>query len=80
MTPTDVVTIEAWTARREALPVTEKELARARDPLAAERRRPIASYPEDGCSGRTMFADNVPKLVHRRTDEYTTDELAGGTH
>jgi hypothetical protein len=24
----------------------------------------IATYPEDGCPGCTMFADNLPSLTH----------------
>ena len=100
--PTTVVSGQEWNAAREALLVKEKQLTRARDALAAERRRlpmvrvekeyrfegpegevslldlfegrrqlivyrffldpgmKIASYPENGCPGCTMFADNLP--------------------
>jgi predicted dithiol-disulfide oxidoreductase (DUF899 family) len=37
--PTFVVSQQEWNSRREALLVKEKELTRARDALAAERRR-----------------------------------------
>jgi predicted dithiol-disulfide oxidoreductase (DUF899 family) len=37
--PTAVVSEQEWNAQREALLVKEKELTRARDALAAERRR-----------------------------------------
>jgi predicted dithiol-disulfide oxidoreductase (DUF899 family) len=39
MVPTEVVSTQEWNARREALLVNGKELTRARDALAAERRR-----------------------------------------
>src|SRR5664279_425724 len=105
--PTVAVSQSEWNAAREALLVKEKELTRARDALAAERRRlpmvpvekeyrfegpagevslldlfegrrqlivyrffldpdmQIADYPENGCPGCTMFADNLPnQLIH----------------
>ena len=37
--PTAVVSNKEWNAQREALLVKEKELTRARDAVAAERRR-----------------------------------------
>jgi predicted dithiol-disulfide oxidoreductase (DUF899 family) len=104
--PTSVVSQQEWNSRREALLIKDKELSRARDALAAERRRvpmvrvekdyrfegpegdvslldlfegrrqlivyrffldpgmKITTYPENGCPGCTMFADNLPKLTH----------------
>lgn len=46
--PTSVVTKEEWDEQREALLVKEKELTRARDELAAERRRlPMVAVEKD---------------------------------
>jgi predicted dithiol-disulfide oxidoreductase (DUF899 family) len=113
MTEHRVGTREEWNREREALLVKEKELTRARDALAAERRRlpmvriekeyrfegpdgeaslldlfqgrrqlivyrfyldpdmQIATYPENGCPGCTMFADNLPKLIHLNARDTT---------
>ena len=121
MVPTEVVTAQEWNARREALLVKEKELTRARDDLAAERRRlpmvavekgyrfegpdgecdllglfegrrqlivyrffldpdmKIAAYPQNGCPGCTMFADNLPKLVHLNARDTTMAFVSGGS-
>jgi predicted dithiol-disulfide oxidoreductase (DUF899 family) len=99
-----VVSQSEWKAAREALLVKEKEATRARDALAAERRRlpmvrvekeyefegpagkarlldlfedrrqlivyrfffdpDMESYPETGCDGCSMFADQVGHLAH----------------
>lgn len=46
--PTDVVSKQEWDSKREALLVKEKELTRARDALAAERRRlPMVGVDKD---------------------------------
>ena len=46
--PTEVVSEQEWNARREALLTKEKELTRARDALAAERRRlPMVRVEKD---------------------------------
>ena len=44
----------------------------------------IASYPEQGCPGCTMFADNLPNLTHHRARMgwadwpwYTTQDRTG---
>ena len=117
--PTAVVSEQEWSAQREALLVKEKELTRARDALAAERRRlpmvrvekeyrfegpegevslldlfegrrqlivyrfflepgtKIADYPE-GCPGCTMFADNLPNLVHLNARDTTLVFVSAG--
>lgn len=111
--PTAVVPQEEWNRKRRELLVKEKELTRARDALAAERRRlpvvavekdyafegpdgesslldlfegrrqlivyrffldpgmQIAQYPENGCPGCTMFADNLPNLTHLHARDTT---------
>lgn len=67
----DVVSQAEWDAAREALLAKEKEMTRARDALAAERRRlPMVriekSYQFDGPNGKVslldLFADR-PQLV-----------------
>ena len=60
--PTEVVSAAEWNARREALLVKEKELTRARDALAAERRRlPAvrveADYRFEGPDGEASLLD-----------------------
>ena len=88
-TPTPVVTGQEWNGVREALLVKEKELMRARDALAAERRRlPMVhvdkEYRFEGPSGEEWqdAPEGVPQdrtgSWVRRSDEYTTDELTGG--
>ena len=119
--PTEVVSKAEWDVAREALLVKEKELTRARDALAAERRRlpmvrvekryrfegadgeasllelfegrrqlivyrffldpgmTIASYPEDGCPGCTMFTDNLPNLIHLNARDTTFAFVSGGS-
>lgn len=119
--PTAVVSVQEWHAHREALLVKEKQLTRARDALAAERRRlplvrvekeyrfegpegevgllelfegrrqlivyrffldpgmTIASYPEDGCPGCTMFADNLPNLTHLNARDTTLVFVSAGS-
>ncbi|HEX2070301.1 MAG TPA: DUF899 domain-containing protein [Thermoleophilaceae bacterium] len=99
-----VVSEAEWKAAREELLVEEKEQMRARDALAAQRRRlprvrverdyrfegpageaglldlfegrrqlivyhfmfgpTVEGWPDAGCSGCTMFADNVGHLAH----------------
>ena len=118
--PTAVVSAREWNSKREALLVKEKQLTRARDALAAERRRlpmvrverdyrfegpggevglldlfegrrqlivyrfyldpdmQIASYPE-GCPGCTMFADNLPKLIHLNARDTTMAFVSRGS-
>jgi predicted dithiol-disulfide oxidoreductase (DUF899 family) len=119
--PTAVVSEQEWNAQREALLVKEKELTRARDALAAERRRlplvevpkayrfegpdgerslldlfegrrqlivyrffldpgmQIASYPEDGCPGCSMFADNLPNVTHLNARDTTLAFVSAGS-
>jgi Bacterial protein of unknown function (DUF899) len=57
-----IVTPEEWEAARQRLPVKEKALTRARDVMAAERRRmPWVAvktpYEFDGPSGRMLLVD-----------------------
>jgi predicted dithiol-disulfide oxidoreductase (DUF899 family) len=106
MNAPQVVSPERWEAVREELLVKEKELTRARDALAAERRRmpmtvvekdyafegpdgpaslldlfdgrrqlivyrfffdpDMERYPEEGCGGCSMYADQVSHLAHLR--------------
>jgi predicted dithiol-disulfide oxidoreductase (DUF899 family) len=120
--PTVAVSQSEWNAAREALLVKEKELTRARDGLAAERRRlpmvpvekeyrfegpageislldlfdgrrqlivyrfyldpdmQIADYPENGCPGCTMFADNLPnQLIHLNARDTTMVFVSAGS-
>lgn len=119
--PTTVASQEEWNAKREALLVKEKELTRARDALAAERRRlpmvpvekeyrfegpegeaslldlfegrrqlivyrffldpgmKITNYPENGCPGCTMFADNLPNLTHLKARDTTMVFVSAGS-
>jgi predicted dithiol-disulfide oxidoreductase (DUF899 family) len=60
--PTAVVSEQEWNSKREALLVKEKELTRARDALAAERRRlPMVRVDKDyrfeGPDGEVGFLD-----------------------
>jgi predicted dithiol-disulfide oxidoreductase (DUF899 family) len=117
--PNSVVSQQEWNSRREAPSI--KELTRARDALAAERRRlpmvrvekdyrfegpegevslldlfegrrqlivyrffldpgmKIASYPENGCPGCTMFADNLPNLTHLNARDTTLVFVSAGS-
>jgi predicted dithiol-disulfide oxidoreductase (DUF899 family) len=119
--PTSVVSEREWNVQRDELLAKEKELTRARDALAAERRRlpvlavekgyrfegpggeaglldlfegrrqlivyrffldpdmEIASYPEDGCPGCTMFADNLPNLIHLNARDTTLAFVSAGS-
>jgi predicted dithiol-disulfide oxidoreductase (DUF899 family) len=119
--PTTVASEQEWNAQREALLVKEKALTRARDALAAERRRlpmvrvdkayrfdgpageaslldlfegrrqlivyrffldpgmTIATYPENGCPGCTMFADNLPNLIHLNARDTTLVFVSAGS-
>ena len=119
--PTPVVSEQEWRRELEALLVKEKELTRARDALAAERRRlplvaveknyrfegpdgelslldlfdgrrqlivyrffldpgmQIADYPEQGCPGCTMFADNLPNLTHLGARDTTMVFVSAGS-
>jgi predicted dithiol-disulfide oxidoreductase (DUF899 family) len=117
--PTDVVSEQEWSSKREALLVKEKELTRARDALAAERRRlPMVrvdtdyrfegpegevrlldlfdgrrqlivyrffidpnmdSYPDNGCPGCSMFADNLPNLTHLNARDTTLVFVSAGS-
>src|SRR5712691_3254311 len=57
-----IVSLQEWEAAREQLLVTEKELTRARDALAAERRRMPwlaveKEYEFDGPDGRASLLD-----------------------
>jgi predicted dithiol-disulfide oxidoreductase (DUF899 family) len=115
------VSEQEWNSQHEALLVKEKELTRARDALAAERRRlpmvrvekeyrfegsqgevslldlfegrrqlivyrffldpgmDIAKYPEQGCPGCTMFADNLPNLTHVNARDTTLVFVSAGS-
>ncbi|HYH54225.1 MAG TPA: DUF899 domain-containing protein [Solirubrobacterales bacterium] len=106
-----VVSADQWKAAREELLVKEKELTRARDALAAERRRmpwmevekeyafdgpdgpatlpdlfegrrqlivyrfffdpDVKGYPEKGCPGCSMVADQVAHLAHLNARDTT---------
>jgi predicted dithiol-disulfide oxidoreductase (DUF899 family) len=106
-----VVSPQEWKAAREELLVKEKELTRARDALAAERRRmprmavegeyrfegpqgsvgledlfagrrqlivyrfffdpDVKGYPEKGCPGCSMVADQVAHLAHLNARDTT---------
>jgi hypothetical protein len=39
----------------------------------------IASYPEDGCPGCTMFADNLPNLTHLNARDTTLVFVSAGS-
>ena len=61
--PTAVVSEQEWNSKREALLVKEKELTRARDALAAERRRlPMVRVEKDyrfeGPEGEVSLLDS----------------------
>jgi predicted dithiol-disulfide oxidoreductase (DUF899 family) len=120
--PTVPVSQSEWNAAREARLVKEKELTRARDVPAAERRRlpmvpvekeyrfegpagevslldlfeghrqlighrfyldpdmQIADYPENGCPGCTMFADNLSnQLIHLNARDTTMVFVSAGS-
>jgi predicted dithiol-disulfide oxidoreductase (DUF899 family) len=106
-----IVSPEEWNAARDELLVKEKELFRARDALAAERRRMprmavdkdyafegpngparlldlfggrrqlivyrfffepgVAGWPEGGCVGCSMMADQVAHLAHLNARDTT---------
>ncbi|HKO37640.1 MAG TPA: DUF899 domain-containing protein [Solirubrobacterales bacterium] len=106
-----VVSAEEWKAAREELLVKEKELTRARDALAAERRRmprlavekeyrfegpdgpaslldlfagrrqlivyrffydpDVKGWPEKGCPGCSMVADQVAHVAHLNARDTT---------
>ena len=106
-----IVSPQEWEAAREALLVKEKELTRARDALAAERRRMprmavendygfegpagrvslldlfegrsqlivyryfyepgVAGWPNTGCFGCSMVADQVAHLAHLNARDTT---------
>jgi len=106
-----IATHEEWSAAREELLVKEKEATRARDALAAERRRlpmvpvekdyvfegvegeaslldlfdgrpqlivyrfffepGVSGWPESGCGGCSMFADNVGHIAHLNARDTT---------
>jgi predicted dithiol-disulfide oxidoreductase (DUF899 family) len=74
MKPPPVVSLQEWNAAREKLLVKEKEMTRARDALAAERRRmPRLSvdqpYRFETPNGETglldLFADRRQLIVYR---------------
>jgi predicted dithiol-disulfide oxidoreductase (DUF899 family) len=74
MTTPPIVSADAWEAARQQLLVKEKELTRARDALAAERRRmpwsPVEKqYAFDGRDGRVslldLFAGRRQLIVYR---------------
>src|SRR3954452_10117260 len=57
-----IVSVTEWHAARDALLAKEKEATRARDALAAERRRPPMvridkDYTFDGPDGKTRLLD-----------------------
>jgi predicted dithiol-disulfide oxidoreductase (DUF899 family) len=106
-----IVSQQEWEAARQQLLVKEKELTRARDALAAQRRRMpwmavekqyefdgprgkaslldlfegrrqlivyrfffqpgVANFPETGCVGCSMMADQVAHLAHLNTRDTT---------
>ena len=83
--PTAVVSEQEWNAKREALLVKEKELTRARDAVAAERRRlPPALHPvrrqpaEPHPPGRARHDPGVRALPARRTQSTTTGPAWAG--
>ncbi len=39
----------------------------------------IANYPEDGCPGCTMFADNLPNLIHLNARDTTLVFVSAGS-
>jgi predicted dithiol-disulfide oxidoreductase (DUF899 family) len=39
----------------------------------------IAGYPEQGCAGCTMFADNLPNLTHLNARDTTLVFVSGGS-
>src|SRR5215216_1647564 len=106
-----IVSPDEWNAAREDMLVKEKELTRARDALAAERRRMpwmavekeyafegpdgpaslldlfegrrqlvvyrffyepgVAGWPERGCPGCSLMADQVAHLAHLNARDIT---------
>ena len=79
-----VVTATEWQAARDALLAKEKEATRARDALAAERRRlPMVRIEKDyvfeGPDGAKIFVDKKSLLFLNGTVlDYNTDMLARG--
>jgi predicted dithiol-disulfide oxidoreductase (DUF899 family) len=111
MTMPPIVSPREWDAAREELLVKEKEVTRARDALAAQRRRMprmavekdyafegpdgpvrlldlfagrrqlivyrfffepgVAGWPESGCRGCSMMADQVAHLAHLNSRDTT---------
>lgn len=111
MNPRPTVTAQEWEAARKRMLVKEKELTRARDSLAAERRRmpwtpveeeygfegpdgpvslldlfqgrrqlviyrfffdpDVKGYPDAGCPGCSMGADQVAHLTHLNAKDTT---------
>jgi predicted dithiol-disulfide oxidoreductase (DUF899 family) len=73
-----IVSREEWVAAREKILVKEKELTRARDAVAAERRRMPwmaldKEYWFDGPTGRVSLTDlfegrRLPRLLRTRSD------------
>jgi predicted dithiol-disulfide oxidoreductase (DUF899 family) len=39
----------------------------------------IATYPENGCAGCTMFADNLPNLIHLNARDTTLAFVSAGS-
>ncbi|MEJ2859090.1 MULTISPECIES: DUF899 domain-containing protein [unclassified Saccharothrix] len=119
MKPPKIVTAEEWEAHRQALLVKEKELTRAKDALAAERRRmpwlPVTKqyafdtstgpktlldlfegrrqliiyrafmdpgvhgWPDHGCKGCSMVADQVAHPTHLHNRNTTLAFVSRGT-
>lgn len=111
MTMTPIVSSQAWDAARREMLVKEKELTRARDALAAERRRMprfavnkeyvfegpngkvdlldvfegrrqlivyrffyepgVMGWPDSGCTGCSLMADQVAHLSHLNARDVT---------
>jgi hypothetical protein len=75
-----IVTTQEWEAARERLLVKEKEVTRAKDALAAERRRmPWLEVPKDyvfeGPDGKASLPERAP---HRARTAGGVGGLAGG--